>query len=43
MLSPNQGSDEQKLLPTSMKGRNLKDKIKEIITQFLVPIIRTCV
>jgi DNA replication protein DnaD len=32
MLSPNQRDDEQKLLSTSMKGRNLEDELKEITT-----------
>jgi len=32
MLSPIQRGDEQTFLPTSMKGRNSKDELKEITT-----------
>jgi hypothetical protein len=32
MLSPNRRGDEQRFLPTSMKGRNSKDELKEITT-----------
>jgi len=32
MLSPIQGGDEQTFLPTSMKGRNSEDELKEITT-----------
>jgi hypothetical protein len=32
MLSPNQGGDEQRVLPTSMRGRNSENELKEITT-----------
>jgi hypothetical protein len=31
-INIDQGGDEQRLLPTSMRGRNSKDKLKEITT-----------
>jgi hypothetical protein len=32
MLSSNRRGDEQIFLPTSMKGKNLEDELKEITT-----------